>query len=92
LGRSGAEAVGKVKIQYVHRLPRCAEDPPLDVVELWIGVSGRKVDVSIVRGGFILAAPVMRIIRERIKHFELATSGINKVTPRADWLLSRSES
>lgn len=73
--------MGKVKIQYVQRLPRCAEDLPPDVVELWIGVSGRKVDVSIVRRGFILAAPVMRIIRERIKHFALATSGINKPLP-----------
>jgi hypothetical protein len=81
LGRSGAEAMGKVKIQYVQRLPRCGEDLPPDVVELWIGVSGRKVDVSIVRRGFILAAPVMRIIRERIKHFALATSGINKPLP-----------
>jgi len=63
------------------RLPRCAEDLPPDVVELWIGVSGRKVDVSIVRRGFILAAPVMRIIRERIKRFALATSGINKPLP-----------
>lgn len=26
LGRSGAETVGKVKIQYVQRLPPCAED------------------------------------------------------------------
>jgi hypothetical protein len=73
--------LGKVKIQYVQRLPRCAEDLPPDVVELWIGVSGRKVDVSIVRRGFILAAPVMRIIRERINHFALATSGINKPLP-----------
>jgi len=81
LGRSGVHAMGKLKIQYVQRLPRCAEDLPPDVVELWIGVSGRKVDVSIVRRGFILAAPVMRIIRERIKHFALATSGINKPLP-----------
>ena len=26
LGRSGSEAMGKVKIQYVQRLPPCAED------------------------------------------------------------------
>jgi len=81
LGRSGAEAMGKLKIKCVQRLPHGAEDLPPDVVELWIGVSGRKVDVSIVRRGFILAAPVMRIIRERIKQFALATSGINRPLP-----------
>ena len=62
LGHGGAKAMGKLKIQYVQRLPRGAEDLPPDVVELWIGFSGRKVDVNIVRRGFILAAPVMRII------------------------------
>lgn len=51
LGRSGAEAIGKVEIQYVQRLPHCAEDVPPDVVELWIGVSGRQIDVIIVRRG-----------------------------------------
>jgi len=75
--------MGKLKIQYVQRLPRCAEDLPPDVVELWLGVSERKVDVNIVRRGFILAVPVMRIIiiRERIKHLALATSGIKRPLP-----------
>jgi len=81
LGHSEAKAMGKLKIQYVQRLRRCAEDLPPDVVELWIGVSGRKVDVNIVRRGFILAAPVMRLIRERIKRLALATSAINKPLP-----------
>jgi hypothetical protein len=81
LGHSGVQAMGKLKIQYVQRLRRCAEDLPPDVVELWIGVSGGKIDVSIVRRGFILAAPVMRIIRERVKQFAFATSGINRPLP-----------
>ena len=81
IGNGGAKAMGKLKIQYVQRLPRCAEDLSPDVVELWLGVSERKVDVNIVRRGFILAAPVMRIIRERIKHLALATSGIKRPLP-----------
>jgi len=81
LGYGGAKAMGKLKIQYVQRPPRGAEDLPPDVVELWIGCSGRKVDVNIVRRGFILAAPVMRIIRERIKRLALATSGIKRPLP-----------
>jgi hypothetical protein len=81
LGHSGVQAMGKLKIQYVQRLRRCAEDLPPDVVELWIGVSGGKIDVSIVRRGFILAAPVMRIIRERVKQFAFATSAINRPLP-----------
>jgi hypothetical protein len=52
--------MGKLRIRYVQRLPHCAEDLPPDVVELWIRVFGRKVDVNIVRRGFILAAPVDR--------------------------------
>jgi len=70
--------MGKLKIQYVQRLPRGAEDLPPDVVELWVGVSGRNVDVNIVRRGFILADPVMHAIRERIKGLALATAAINR--------------
>jgi len=81
LGHCGAKAMGKLNIQYVQHLPRCVEDLPPDVVELWLGVSERKVDVNIVRRGFILAAPAMRIIRERIKHIALATSGIHRSLP-----------
>jgi len=48
------------------------------VVELWIGASRRKIDVNIVRRGFILADPVMPAIRERIKRLAVATANINK--------------
>jgi len=73
--------MGKLKIKCVQRLPHGAEDLPPDVVELWIGVSGRKIDVNIVRRGFILAAPVMHAIRERIKRLALATTDLNRPLP-----------
>ena len=74
-------SMGKLKINYVQRLPRGAEELPPNVVELWIGISGRKVDVNIVRRGFILADPVMHAIRERIKRLALATANIDKPLP-----------
>jgi hypothetical protein len=55
--------MSKLKIQYVNHLPHGAEDLPMDVVELWVSVFGRKVDVNVVRRGFIPADPVMRTIR-----------------------------
>lgn len=39
------------------------------------------MDVNIVRRGFILAAPVMRAIRERIKRFALANTNLNRPLP-----------
>jgi hypothetical protein len=86
--------MGNLKIQYVQRLTRGAEDLPVDVVELWIGVSGRKVDVNIVRRGFIVAYPVMRTIKERIRRLALTTTDITQPLPErigfspelsADW-------
>ena len=74
-------SMGKLKINYVQRLPRGAEELPPDVVELWIGISGRKVDINIVRRGFILSDPVMHAIRERIKRLALATANIDKPLP-----------
>jgi hypothetical protein len=74
-------SMGKLKINYVQRLPHGAEDLAPDVVELWIGVSRRKVDVNVVRRGFILADPVMHAIRERIKRLAVATANINKPLP-----------
>jgi len=74
-------SMGKLKINYVKRLARGAEKLAPDVVELWIGVSGRKVDVNIVRRGFILAEPVMHAIRDRIKRLAVATANVNKPLP-----------
>lgn len=73
--------MAKLTINFVQRLARGAEDLAPDVVELWVGVSGRKVDVNIVRRGFILADPVMHAIRERIKRLAVATAKIDKPLP-----------
>lgn len=70
--------MGKLKIKYVQCLPRGAEDLPADVVELWIGISGNRVDVNIVRRGFILADPVMRAIKDRVRRLARATAATNK--------------
>jgi hypothetical protein len=73
--------MAKLTIKYVQRLPHNAEDLPPDAVELSIGVSGRKVDVNIMRRGFILADPVMHAIQERIKRLAMATANISKSLP-----------
>lgn len=73
--------MGKLKVKYVPRLPRCAEEIPLNVAELCIRVSGRSVDIRVLRRGFILAAPVMDIIRERISRLALATVNIKRPYP-----------
>ena len=70
--------MSKLRIKYVHRMPHGAEDLPPDVVELWIGMSGRKIDVNIVRRGFILSDPVMHVIRQRIQRVADATSQIDR--------------
>jgi hypothetical protein len=79
--RRGSKAMRKLRIEYVQRSPRGAEDLPPDVVELWIGVSARKVDINIVRRGFILADPVMHAIRDRIKRLALVSTSINRPLP-----------
>ena len=81
----------KLKINCVQRLPRGAEDLAPDIVELWIGVSRRKVDINIVRRGFILADPVMHAIRERIKRPRSRHREYQQTTARADWLFSRTK-
>ncbi|HEX4921152.1 MAG TPA: hypothetical protein VFV92_10470 [Candidatus Bathyarchaeia archaeon] len=70
--------MSKLKIQYVNHLPHGAEDLPMDVVELWVSVFGRKVDVNVVRRGFILADPVMRTIRQRINRLAVGASDISR--------------
>jgi len=79
---AGAKSMHNLRIEYVQRLPRRAADLPPDVVELWIVVSGRRVVVDIVRRGFILAAPVMRLIRERIISLALATIDTSRHLPK----------
>jgi hypothetical protein len=67
--------VAKLKIQYVQRPPRQSEDLPDDVVEVYISISGRKVDLSIGRHGFIVSDAVIGAIRERIRRIAEATIG-----------------
>lgn len=66
--------MGKLKIQFVQRPPRQPEDLPDDVVEVYISVSGRKIDLSIGRHGFIVTDPVIESIRERIRRIAEATT------------------
>ena len=65
--------MSKLRIKYVHRMPHGAEDLPPDVVEFSVGIAGRKVDVHIVRRGFVLSDPVMHVIRERIQRIADST-------------------
>ena len=67
--------MGKLKIQYVQRPPRQSEDLPQDVVEVYIHVSERKIDLSIGRHGFIVSHPVIAAIRARIRRVAEATRG-----------------
>jgi uncharacterized protein (UPF0335 family) len=71
-------SMSKLKIKYVRRLSHGAEDLAPDIVELWIGVSGREVDVNIVRRGFVLAAPVMHAIRDRIERLALSKTDVQR--------------
>lgn len=71
-------SMSKLKIQYAKHRPHGAEDLPIDVVELWVSVFGRKVDVNVVRRGFILADPVMRTIKERINRLASGASDISR--------------
>lgn len=73
--------MGKLKIQFVQRPPRQPEDLPDDVVEVYISVSGRKIDLSIGRHGFIVTDPVIESIRGRIRR-------IAEATTRKDWPLA----
>jgi len=65
----------KLKIEYVQRPPRQADDLPDDVVEVYLNVSGRKVDLIIGRHGFMVSDPVIGAIRQRIQTIAEATVG-----------------
>lgn len=71
-------SMNKLQIKYVRRMPHGAEDLPPDVVELWVGTSGRKIDVNIVRRGFVLSDPVMHVIRERLQRVADSTREIDQ--------------
>ena len=60
----------KLTIKYVDRLPRHPEDLPPDVVEIYIGISRKGIEMSIVRDGFIVADHVMHAIESRIQRLD----------------------
>jgi hypothetical protein len=69
------EVVAKLKIEYVQRPPRQPEDLPDDVVEVYISISGRKIDLRIGRHGFMASELVIGAIRARIRRVAEATTG-----------------
>ena len=73
--------MGKLRVKYVQRLRQGAEELSSDDVEFCVGVSATRVNIEVLRRGFILAAPVMDTIRERINRLALATADINKSFP-----------
>ena len=54
----------KLKIRYVQHLPAPPEDLPPEVVQVYVGIAHNKVEMSILRQGFIVADPVMHTIVE----------------------------
>ncbi len=63
----------RLKIAYVDHLPPAPEDLSPDIVHVYISTSGNKVELSILRNGFIVADPVMHEIERRIQQLEHAT-------------------
>ena len=57
----------KLKVVYVDRLPRQPEDLPPDVVEVYIGLSRKGVELDIVRNGFLAAENVKHAIQRHIR-------------------------
>lgn len=57
-------------ITYVDRLSRHPEDLPPDVVEIYIDISRKGVEMNIVRDGFIVADHVMHAIESRIQRLD----------------------
>ena len=64
----------KLKIVYVDRLPRQPEDLPPDVVEVYIGLSRKGLELDIVRNGFLAAESVKHAIQRHIQQLD-ARSG-----------------
>ncbi len=73
--------MGTLKVEFVQRPPRLPIDREPDVVEVYVGACGKKIDLCIWRHGFILAEPVLRGIRERIRKQVIATATINVSLP-----------
>ena len=68
----------KLNIVYVHRLPRHQEDLPRDTVEVYIGISGKGVEMDIVRNGFLAADHVKHAIESHIRELDTASVRTDK--------------
>ena len=62
-----------LKIRYVHDLPPLSEDMSPEVVQVCIDASKNKVEMYILRHGFIVTDPVMHRIEGRIQQLDQAT-------------------
>ncbi len=63
----------RLKISYVHHLS-LPEDLSPQVVQVYIGTAGNKVEMSILRRGFVVADPVIHRIESRIQELDQATA------------------
>ena len=63
----------RLMIKYVHDLSPVSEDKPPEVVQVCIDASKNKVEMYIVRHGFIVTDPVMHTIEGRIQQLDQAT-------------------
>ncbi len=65
----------KLKIKYLQCLPHQPEDLPIDVVEVYIGISGNRVDLVVGRHDFIAAHGAMQAIVDRIHRLIQVAAG-----------------
>jgi hypothetical protein len=63
----------RLKIRYIDHLLPLPESLSPEVVHVCIDASKNKVEMSILRNGFILADPVMHTIESRIRQLDQAT-------------------
>ena len=71
---TGGRAMKGLKIRYVHDLPPLSEDMSPEVVQVYIDTSKNKVEMYILRHGFIVTDPVMHTIEGRIQQLDQATA------------------
>lgn len=68
----------KLNIMYVNCFPRHPEDLPPDVVEVYIGISRKGVELDIVRNGFLAAENVKHAIESHIQELKTTSAKSNK--------------
>jgi len=57
-------------IKYVHKLSPLSEDMPPEIVQVCIDTSQNRVQLYILRHGFIVTDPVMHTIEDRIQQLD----------------------